>query len=126
MEASVSQGTRVPGLGKTIIDPDQMLDLIDHMRISIPKEVQESRRILEERDQVLNEARSESQTMVSEARHEIETRLQGSDVVRLAQQRADEVISNAQQQAEAILRESSQRASDQRREVDEYVVQVLR
>lgn len=126
LETMVSQGTRVPGLGKVIIDPDQMLDLIDQMRISVPKELQEARHILDQRDQVLVQARSDSQALLDKTHDEIEQRLQSSEVVRQANERAAEIIAQAQQAAQKIDADAQADASSQRKEADDYQIEVLR
>jgi hypothetical protein len=116
----------VPGLGKIIVDPDQMLDLIDQMRISVPKELHESRRVLEERDLVLQQANEQAQTMVSVAREEVEARLQSSDVVRQAQERAQTIIADSQRAAQQIQADAESDAAALRKEADDYSVESLR
>jgi cell division septum initiation protein DivIVA len=126
LETLVSQGTRVPGLGKIIVDPDQLLDLIDQMRISVPKEVHEARRVLEERDLLLSQARQQAEAMITAAREEIEQRIQSSDVVRQAQERAQEIIAQAQRSAQLIEADANADAATIRREADEYSITVIR
>jgi hypothetical protein len=109
-----------------IVDPDQMLDIIDQMRISVPKEMHEARRVLEERDLIISQARSESEAMLAAAREEIEQRLQSSDVVRQAQERAQEIIAQAQRSAQLIEADATSDATATRREADEYSIDVIR
>ncbi|MFN8534268.1 MAG: hypothetical protein U0556_12075 [Dehalococcoidia bacterium] len=126
LETLVSQGTRVPGLGKIIVDPDQLLDIIDQMRISVPKEMHEARRVLDERDLIVSQAKSESDALLTATRDEIEQRLQSSDVVRQAQERAQEIIAQAQRSAQLIEADANADAAATRREADDYSIDVIR
>jgi cell division septum initiation protein DivIVA len=126
LETLVSQGTRVPGLGKIIVDPDQLLDIIDQMRISVPKEMHEARRVLDERDLILSQAKTEAESLLAAAREEIEHRLQSSDIVRQAQERAQQIIAEAQRSAQLIEADANADATATRREADEYSIDVIR
>ena len=46
LEALLSKGWRVPMSSKTMIDEDEFLDIVDQMRIAIPEEIRQSKKIV--------------------------------------------------------------------------------
>ena len=59
-----------PMTDKVMIDRDEIYDLLDQMRATIPEEIKQARWIVEERQEMLQEAKEESERILSEAREE--------------------------------------------------------
>ena len=66
LEALVSEGRRVPFGRKLLVDEDRLVDIVDRLRTAIPAEVKEAHRLLDQRDQLLEEARAQARQMLSE------------------------------------------------------------
>jgi vacuolar-type H+-ATPase subunit H len=66
LEALVAEGRRVPFGRKLMIDEDRLLDLVDRLRTAIPAEVKDAHRLLDQRDQILDQARAEARRMLDE------------------------------------------------------------
>jgi hypothetical protein len=49
LEELVENSSKVPLTHKVIIDEDRLLDLLDHIRTSLPEEVRQAKWILQER-----------------------------------------------------------------------------
>src|SRR5438046_8101099 len=61
IEALVVNGRKVPMTSQVILEQAAVLDLIDQLRVAIPEEVKQARRINQESDRVLSK-RSEEHT----------------------------------------------------------------
>ena len=64
LEELFSQGRSFPFTHNVILNEDQMIDLIDQMRISIPEEIKRSQQILAQRDRILAQAKDEHDRML--------------------------------------------------------------
>ncbi|HIC93608.1 MAG TPA: ATPase, partial [Anaerolineae bacterium] len=53
LESLLNEGWRVPFTSNLIINEDKFLDIIDHMRTSIPEEVKRAQRIERERERII-------------------------------------------------------------------------
>jgi cell division septum initiation protein DivIVA len=114
LEATINKGFVIPFGAKRLVDEDDCLDIIDQMRIAIPEEIRQARRVSQDRDRILAQAKEEAERVVALAREEASRLADVHEVAKAAQDRALAI----QQQAEA-------EAQVTRSGADEYAQQVL-
>ncbi len=102
MESLVERSSRIPMTGKSLIDPDAILDLLDRIRAILPDELRQAKWITKERERVLQEAQDEAKRMLTETKSYIEKLAEESSVVRQAQAQAEEIVLQAQKVAREI------------------------
>ena len=66
----VHGASTLPMTDKVMIDRDQIYDLLDQMRATIPEEIKQARWIVKERQEMLAEAKEEAERLLGEAREE--------------------------------------------------------
>ena len=99
MEALLVKGWRVPMTSKTMIDEDEFLDLIDQMRIAIPEEIKQSKKIVQERDRVVAQAQEEAQRIAAMAKEDAARLTNEHAVTKAAESRAELIESDAKASA---------------------------
>jgi vacuolar-type H+-ATPase subunit H len=114
LESLITSSRMVPFSVYRLVDEDRALELIDQMRISIPEEVKQAKRVHQERDRIIAQAHEESGRLVELAREEAEALVQRDVITATAERRAQTIIERAQREALGLKAES-----------DEYVVQAL-
>ncbi len=114
MEALLVKGWRVPLTSKTMIDEDEFLDIIDQMRIAIPEEIKQSKKIVQERERVVAQAQEEAQRIAAMAKE---------DASRLTNEHA--VTKTSEALAAEIEAEAKASALQIRQGADTYAAQVL-
>jgi prophage DNA circulation protein len=114
LEAAINKGTAVPFSNKRMIDEDECLDIIDQLRIAVPEEIKQSRRVTQEKDRILAQAKEEADRIVQMAKEES---------LRLADM--SEVVKAAQARAQAIMAQAEADSKSTRAGADEYAQQVL-
>lgn len=102
LENLVSQATKVPLTGKVLIDPDQVLAMIDEIRDVLPEEIRQAQRLSRERDEILREAREEAEAVVRDAKVYVVQLTDETAIAREAQQKADEILDQAKRVAKEI------------------------
>jgi len=123
--------------GGAVIPRQRILDLVDRMRVAVPREVYDSRELLEKQEEILHRARDEAAEMVAEARAELEERLTDAAVVKAAEERSKELVSQGQARAEELVRSAEEQARGrlddaqssaraQMHEADVYALQTLK
>lgn len=97
-----------------MLDQATVLELIDQLRVSVPDEVRQARRITEDAGRITEHAREEGDAIVARAQEQAAQMLEERELVRAAQQRAAEILDRAQDEAREV-----------RRGADEYAAGVL-
>lgn len=101
MEELIEESTRVPLVGKILVDDELILDMVDHIRTALPEEMRQAKAVVNEREKILEDARAEAQRIITQAREEL-SRMAGEDeLVKQAKSQAAEVI----EQAKTLSRE---------------------
>ena len=97
-----------------MLDQATVLELIDQLRVSVPDEVRQARRITEEAGRITERAREEGDSIVARAQEQAAQMLEERELVRAAEQRAAEILDQAKDEAREV-----------RRGADEYAAGVL-
>ena len=137
LEELASEARRLPVGGGAVVSRQRLLDLIDRMRVAVPREVYDAREVLQKRDEVLAAAEAEAARLLAQAQAEVEARLKETAVVKAAEERRRELISQAEDRAQELVREAEEQARgrldesqavarQQMREADVYSLQTLK
>ena len=110
LEASVNARTKVPGMGKSLVDTDQLSELAKELRQAVPKDIQEAQEILQRREELLNQALADAARIRTLAEEEMGERLAQSEVAQEARQHADKIIEEAREQADKMLEDGRENA----------------
>ena len=114
LEELINDGWHIPFTTNVVMDEDEFLDIIDQMRVSIPEEVNQAKRIQQEKERLLSQAKEESDRLISLSRDEHQALI--SD---------HEILKAAEAQRQAILEEGRVEVRDRRKGADAYVIDVL-
>jgi vacuolar-type H+-ATPase subunit H len=112
LEALIVNGRKVPMTSQVILEQAAVLDLIDQLRVAIPEEVKQARRINQESDRVLSKAREEAEQIIGAAQEQAALLLQDQSILREAENRAGDMELRAQTKADETMRGADQYASD--------------
>ena len=104
LEEMAAEARKLPVGGGAVVNRQRLLDLIDRMRVAVPREVYDSREVIEHKDEVLHLAEVEAAQLLEEAKGEIERRLAETEVVKAAEARARVVLAEAQTRAQEMVK----------------------
>lgn len=85
----------VPLTDQVRVDREEIYDLLDQMRATIPEEIKQARWIVKERQEMLEEARREAERVVREAREQQARLVSDEEVTKQAERAADEIVEDA-------------------------------
>jgi cell division septum initiation protein DivIVA len=112
LEELATQATKVPLTGKVLVDPDEVLAIVDEMRDMLPQEIRDANRVSRDREAIIGEAREQAEATVREAQA-MATRLTSeAAVTKEAQEQADELIDQAKRVAREIRQNALEWADD--------------
>ena len=81
------------------VDREEVYDLLDQMRATIPEEIKQARWIVKERQEMLAEAKREQDRLLQEAREQAVREASQTEIVKIAERQAQEIIDEARRQA---------------------------
>src|SRR6186997_929968 len=84
----VHNAKAVPLTDQVRIDREEIYDILDQMRATIPEEIKQARWIVKERQEMLGEAREQAVREASQ-----------TEIVKLAERQAQEIVEDARRQA---------------------------
>lgn len=99
LEAQISNGRRIFGTGSVNIDGARALEIIDRLRQQIPVELEQARRIVRERQEIIISAQDEARKIVDEANSRVEYLVSESGILAEARQRSEEQLRQAEANA---------------------------
>ena len=92
----------VPLTDSVMIDREEIYDILDQMRSTIPEEIKQARWIVKERQEMLAEAKQETERLLAEAQERAEKLASDTEVVRLAEKNAQQIMEDARDQERQI------------------------
>ena len=92
----------VPLTDQVRVDREEIYDLLDQMRATIPEEIKQARWIVKERQEMLAEAKREAERIVREAREQQARLISDEEVTKQAERAADEIVEDARSREREI------------------------
>jgi cell division septum initiation protein DivIVA len=114
LDDQIHNAKPVPLTDQVRVDKEEVYDILDQMRATIPEEIKQARWIVKERQEMLAEAKREAERILKEARDE-QTRLISNE----------EVVKQAERQAEDIVEEARIREREIRLGAEDYADDIL-
>ena len=87
------------GGSKKIIEADTAYAILDDIKRSLPEEFQKARRILRERDEIIEEANTQANHTIDDANAQASIMVSEQEVVRLANNMAADIKRHAEEDA---------------------------
>jgi len=105
LEDVLVEGRRVPFSGRLLIDEERILDVIDRMRVAVPEELKQARRIIGEQDRLLNEAQVRVQQALEEQGLLAAVEEERARLIEQAEREAANIRAGADDYARQVLEE---------------------
>ena len=91
----VHNAKAVPLTDQVRIDREEIYDILDQMRATIPEEIKQARWIVKERQEMLAEAKREAERIVKEARERQEKLISQEEITKQAERAAVDILEDA-------------------------------
>lgn len=97
---------------RVIVPKDELYDLLDELRMRAPDEIKRYKKVIANREAILEDAQKKADEMVEEARQKTESLINESEIVQQAYFQANQIVSQATEEANRIMSKATQE-SDQ-------------
>lgn len=102
LEDILEKSRNVPFTNKGIVDKDEIVEIIQEIRLKLPDELKQAKWIKEERGRILLEAQKEADGVVKEAESRIISMIDEHEITRKAYEQKAQIIETANEMSREI------------------------
>lgn len=107
--------------GRVLVDQDQFLEMLADLRAQLPRELEDARRIVADRNNILETAKKEAEMTTRAAEERARRLVDHDEIVKQAQMQANEIMSTAQLQSRELKKAAIEYADSVLAQVDEQL-----
>lgn len=109
----------------SMVDRDELLDLLDELRAQLPVEVKRAQELLAAREKFVDEAKRDVERMMRQAELEARTKVSESEVLYAAKEKARQIVAQAEDRSRKLYQVANEYAEDALARTEEAVQAAL-
>ena len=110
---------------KCILDRDRVLDILDEIIAQLPAELKQSRTIVESRNELINQARREAESILRQAQEQAQQMVTKEAVYKEAKQKSDELVGQTQDRINLLRKAGNEYMDEALRQTEETITKAL-
>ena len=111
--------------GRVVLNSKNIRKILEDIRLALPQEIVQAQKIINERNRVIESAKTEAETMIKLSEEKIKLMVSQSEIVKAAQASAENILNDAKSKAQEIKKSAGEYAGDMMKKLDESVTQGL-
>lgn len=112
IEGFLDKSKRIPFSSNVIVNEAAIYDLLDELRNILPEEFKQSRWIVKERENMIEEAKRYSEKIIREAKEKAEVLVSETEILKSANRKSEELMSAVEARARTIRLEAEDYADE--------------
>ncbi len=112
IEGLLDKSKRIPFSSNVMVNESEVYDLLDELRNILPEEFKQSRWIVKERENMIEEAKRYSEKIIREAKEKAEILVSETEVLKNANRKAEELMTAVEARARTIRLEAEDYADE--------------
>ena len=126
METLIDTSRTARAGGHILVDRTKARELVDQLRLTVPKEMRAAEEVLAQRDHIVNLAQTDARRTKAQAESDYRERVDKHEILQQAEQRAASVLRDAEDRARRMMEQADSQAESTRSEADAYALRSLR
>ncbi len=126
LEDIIDKGVAVPFSGRCLLDKEELLEIIQEIRLKLPTDLEQAKWIKAERQNIISDARKEAEEIIKAANDQLIAMVDDNEITKKATQAATEIMDSANAEANAAKESSYQYADYLLENVENVVVKTIR
>ena len=110
---------------KCILERDRVLDILDEIIAQLPAELKQSRTIVESRNELINQARREAESILRQAQERAQQMVTKEAVYKEAKQKSDELVGQTQDRINLLRKAGNEYMDEALRQTEETITKAL-
>ena len=108
------------------MDRSKAMELVDQLRLAVPKEMRAAEEVLSQKDHIINLAQTDARRTKAQAEEDYRERLDKHELLQQAEQRAMSVLRDAEDRSRRMVEQAEAHANASRSDADAYALRSLR
>jgi vacuolar-type H+-ATPase subunit H len=126
IEEIVENGAGIPFTGgKCMVNREEILEIIQEIRLKLPDDIKQAKRIAEEKARLMKEAQQEAENILKNAENRIAALVDEHEITKKAYEQSEIIISNAKKNAREIRLGTREYADSVLNKVEEILEDTL-
>lgn len=101
LEDIIDKGVSVPFTGRCLLDKEELMELIQEIKLKLPDDLNQAKWIKNERQNILNDAKAEADKIIKEAKDRIISMIDENEITKSAKEQASQIMDKAKMDAKA-------------------------
>lgn len=99
IEDIIEESSKFPLSNKVMIDKEEILEVINEIRLKLPDEINRASWVAKERQRILNEAQSEADEIIEKIQEQQKYLIEENEITKQAQKYANKLVEEAERTA---------------------------
>ena len=109
----------------SMVDRDEMLDLMDELRAQLPVEIKRAQELLAARDKFVEDAKRDVDRMMRQAELEAKSKVSESEILTAAKQKARDIVARAEERSRQLYQVTNEYSEDALSRTEEAISMAL-
>lgn len=114
LEQIIDEGKSVPFTSNQIVDVERLRTTIEDMRLNMPDELMQARKIASERKEILTAAQSTAEGIITAAKKKADELISEHEITKGAEAEAENIMAEARKKANGIVEQARGTAAELR------------
>lgn len=125
LEELVAGARRLPFTPSVVVNEDEILELVDRIRVALPDDLTTARHTVDERDEMLERAAREAAELTARAEEEAARRVREAQAQAAALVDEHAIVLTATAKAHELVADAQTQAASERAAADDYAREVM-
>ncbi|MBQ3889163.1 MAG: hypothetical protein II738_05395 [Clostridia bacterium] len=108
----IEEAKSVPFSSKRMVDAEEISQMIEEIRLNMPVEITQAKKIAQERRDILNEAEANAEEIIAKARERANLMIEEHQITKEARENAMNIMQQANNEASATLNKAKAEARE--------------
>ena len=108
----IAEAKSMPFSSKLLIDEEELSRLVEDIRLNMPIEITQAKKIAQERRDILNDAEAQAENIIDKARQRADLMIEEHQITKEAKAAADGILQQARDDAAAVRSEAKPHARE--------------
>lgn len=106
LEDMIDKGVSVPLTGRCLLDKEELMDIIQEIKLKLPDDLNQAKWIKNERQNIIDDAKKEAAKIVKEANDKLISMIDENEITKSAKEQANHIMEKVQSDAKTLKLES--------------------
>jgi len=109
----------------SMVDRDELLDLLDELRAQLPIEIKRAQELLAAREKFVEDAKRDVERITRQAELEAKAKVSDSEILNAARQKSQSIVNNAEERSKRLYQVANEYAEDALARTEEAIQMAL-